>query len=58
MAWAQQALYLHQNIVFARRLVTLALQPGSHHAPVSGQNFLVAAKRRPAMALAGPRLSL
>jgi ribose 1,5-bisphosphokinase len=39
MAWAQQALSAHQDIVFARRLVTRALQPGSDHASVSGQDF-------------------
>ena len=39
LAWAQQALSAHRNIVFARRLVTRNLQPGSDHDSLSGEDF-------------------
>jgi ribose 1,5-bisphosphokinase len=40
IAWAQQALYERKDIVFARRLVTRAMHPGSDHSSVTGPDFL------------------
>lgn len=39
LAWAREALATRSDIVFARRLVTRAAQPGSDHDPVDPEDY-------------------